>query len=357
MAKSKSFWGLRRGSAGSLTFSKSSKGEQITRAKITSMKNPQTVGQNIQRMTFAGVSKARKRWNEIVNHSFQGETPKITSLSEFTRRNLKFAAVKQLIAGGFDFDLTPMAADTPSFPVAYKEGAALPTKLIISQGSLPSRQLLFTAGAQGGPNLVDSLLSFEPGEAGAVPTFSDLFAQAGIAVGDWLTFCCEMWDAGVGSISEDFVYTTWVRFKVISGGYEVPATIANMAQVFEVEQGGDNIDVSYGLMTVGSRRGVGIYVPAMVGNVISLVALIHSRDTESSRLRSDAVLNFWFLGGLANDLAEAYTNAVASWQIGNSYILDGGQDTYASIQVPNWYEYQAQHGVPRPRPVRPAEGV
>lgn len=353
MAKSKSFWGLRRGSAGSLTFSKSSKGEQITRAKITSMKNPQTAAQNVQRMTFAGLAKARARWNPIVNHSFEGETPKISSLSMFTKKNLAYAGTGLYVTDPNDWDFA-YGAQQPSAPVAYKGGGGVPCKIIISDGSLPGRSIL---GTQGASNLVDELLSFSTAEGATTPTFAELFAAAGIAVGDWLTFCLEFWDADTGVISDDFVHTTWVRFKVKADGVNVQAVISNMSNVFDVEQGGDAVELSYGMMTVGTRRGVGINVPALADtHTLSLVALIHSRNTENQRKRSRAVLDFWNNGtfpgldtmaGLENALSEA----VGSWQIDAAYILDGGYETYDAMAVPNWYEFQQEHGVPRPRPV------
>lgn len=353
MAKSKSFWGLRRGSAGSLTFAKSSKGEQITKAKITSMKNPQTAAQNIQRMTFAGLAKARARWNHIVNHSFEGETPKISSLSMFTKKNLALAETGLLVTDPNDWDFA-YGAQQPSAPLAIKGGSGVPCKIIISDGSLPTRIILGTPGTA---NLVDELLSFSAQEGDPVPTFNELFAAAGIAVGDWLTFCIESWDAEVGNITDDFMHTTWVRFKVKADGTNVEATIANMSQVFDIEQGGDTVDVSYGMMTVGTRRGVGINVPSLATpSVLSLVALIHSRDTNNQRKRSRAVLDFWNSGAFPssatlNAFEFAIQEAIASWQIGAAYILDGGYETYEAMAVPDWYTYRNEHGVPRPRPV------
>lgn len=353
MAKSKSFWGLRRGSAGTLTFAKSSKGEQITKAKITSMKNPKTAAQNVQRMTFAGLAHARSRWNDIVNHSFEGETPKITSLSMFTKKNLAYAATGLFVTDQNDWDFA-YGAQQPSAPIGIKGGDGLPCKIIISDGSLPSRTIL---GTQGAANLVDEGLSFSTEGSAAIPTFGELFAASGIAVGDWLTFCIEFWDAETGVISEDFMHTTWVRFKVKADGANLSATIDNMASVFDVEQGGDAVELAYGMMTVGSRRGVGINVPALANNnVLSLVALIHSRDTANQRKRSRAVLDFWVGGSFPSTnamtgLANGLSSGIASWQIGAAYILDGGYESYEAMAVPDWYTFKDEHGIPRPRPV------
>lgn len=355
MAKSKSFWGLRRGSAGTLTFAKSSKGEQITKAKITSMKNPKTAAQNVQRMTFAGLAHARSRWNEIVNHSFEGETPKITSLSMFTKRNLAFADTQRFLQDPTDWEWNT-GATVGSVPIGYKGGGGLPCKVILADGSLPTRT--WQVNPDNG-NFVDTQLWFDPEGSGGIPTFGEMFAAGGIAVGDWLTFCIECWDYGSGAISEDYVHSCWVRFKVIADGVNVSATIANMAKVFQIEMGGDDMDISYGMLTLGDMRGVGIHCSALANSdVLSLVTLIHSRDTNNQRKRSKAVLDFVCTGSFPapntlNVFEDALRDAIATWQIGNAYILDGGYETYQAMDVPNWYEYQAEHGRPRPRPVPP----
>lgn len=352
MAKSKSFWGLRRGSAGTLTFAKSSKGEQITKAKITSMKNPKTAAQNVQRMTFAGLAHARSRWNEIVNHSFEGETPKISSLSMFTKRNLNYAETLRYLTDTNDWDFSTGSNDG-SVPIGYKGGGGTPCKVILADGSLPART--YEVSTSNG-NLIDSMLSFDS-DLETPPTFQQLFVMSGVAVGDWLTFCIECWDAGVGAISEDFIHSCWVRFKVISDGADIAATIANMSQVFQIEMGGDEMDVAYGMMTVGDQRGVGIHCTSLADNgVLSLVTLIHSRDTNNQRKRSKAVLDFVFSGSFPSSATtiafeNALAEAAASWQIGNAYILDGGYESYRAMDVPNWYEYQAERGHQRPRPV------
>lgn len=358
MAKSKSFWGLRRGSAGTLTFAKSSKGEQITKAKITSMKNPKTAAQNVQRMTFAGLAHARARWNDIVNHSFEGETPKISSLSMFTKRNLKFAETLRYLSDPNDWDFNQGSADG-SIPIGYKGGGGLPCKVVLADGSLPVRPWDVDNEYA---NLIDLQLSF-PSAGGTIPTFGEMFAQSGIAVGDWLTFCIECWDSGAGTISEEYVHSCWVRFKVIADGVNVSATIANMATVFQVEMGGDDMGISYGMMTSGDLRGVGIHCAALADdNVLSLVTLIHSRDTDNQRKRSAAILDFVCTGSFPavatiSAFEQALGEAAATWQIGNAYVLDGGYETYQAMSVPNWYEYQAEHGHqgPRPVPQQPAE--
>lgn len=349
MAKSKSFWGLRRGSAGSLTFSKSSKGEQITRAKITSMKNPKSMLQNLQRMQFAGVVKMRAKLNDIVNHSFQTKTPKITSLSEFTRLNLNASNLREVISGS---DIGE-ALGNPA-PMAAKAGPGFPYLAIVSNGSLPTRHIGATDA-----NLIDTDLSFAASTAsGNEPTFATLFAQNGIQVGDWLTFCIlSCYDHNQETLSLDDFRFTWVRFKVKANGDNVKALIANMSQVFEVEQGGELIEgLTYGMLTVGTKRGVGVNFASSAVPDIAYSCIIHSRE-EGGRQRSFSQLEYMeamsdpvATGKVANGLVAA----LRTWTIGSAYILDGGNEDYTSEYVDEYKAPIPNGRIPTSRPVAPS---
>lgn len=349
MAKSKSFWGLRRGSAGSLTFSKSSKGEQITRAKITSMKNPKSMLQNLQRMQFSGVVKLRAKLNDIVNHSFQTKTPKITSLSEFTRLNLQASVLRGLIAD----DTLDSAVGTKA-PMAAKAGAGFPYVAIIANGSLPTRHVEATD-----VNIIDGDLSFAAStSAGSEPTFATLFTNNGIQVGDWLTFCVLFaYDSTAESMSLDDFKFTWVRFKVIAGGDLVKATIANMSQVFEVEQGGDIVEgLTYGMMTVGTKRGVGINFVSGSEPDFAYCGLVHSRE-EGGRQRSYTELDYLSVindeSVVGGKLAIGLEEALQSWSIGSAYVLDGGNEDYSPAYV-GAYKPLLPGRIPTSRPVAPS---
>lgn len=88
MAKSKSFFGIRRGSTKSLTFSVY-RGQQITKDRVTSVRNPQTNGQMEQRLKLPLVSNARSVLKDLVNHSFEGVTYGDESLKYFSQENLR----------------------------------------------------------------------------------------------------------------------------------------------------------------------------------------------------------------------------------------------------------------------------
>lgn len=91
MAKSKSFFGLRKGSTKTLTFSVL-KGQQITKDRVTTVSNPKTTAQMLQRATLAAVVKFYK---EAVSHffkfafQFKGETE--SDYNAFVRANMQGA--------------------------------------------------------------------------------------------------------------------------------------------------------------------------------------------------------------------------------------------------------------------------
>lgn len=95
MAKSKSFFGLRRGSTKSHTYQVNN-GQQITKDRVLSVRNPKTTAQTIQRMK---INNARLFYNAlnsaeargVINHSFQG-----VAYHDPTRRAFMSLAMKKI---------------------------------------------------------------------------------------------------------------------------------------------------------------------------------------------------------------------------------------------------------------------
>lgn len=71
MAKSKSFFGPRRGSTKSLTFQVVN-GQQITKERVSEVKNPKTSSQAVQRMKLAPAQKFYNAFEAVLNHAYQG---------------------------------------------------------------------------------------------------------------------------------------------------------------------------------------------------------------------------------------------------------------------------------------------
>lgn len=87
MAKSKGFFGIRTGSTKNFTFSELN-GEQITKERVSKVKNPRTISQMRQRMLMATIGAAYSYLKAIADHSYEGKTVGQQCMSEFMRLNL-----------------------------------------------------------------------------------------------------------------------------------------------------------------------------------------------------------------------------------------------------------------------------
>ena len=115
MAKSKSFFGMRRGSTKSLTFQVVN-GQQVTKERVSSVKNPKTSGQAVQRMKLAPAQKFYNAFADVCNHSYQG-----VAYGEKSRQHFMSEAMKQ--NGG---------------PYVVKGfNGLVPGTYLVSQGSIP----------------------------------------------------------------------------------------------------------------------------------------------------------------------------------------------------------------------------
>lgn len=88
MAKSSGFFGLRRGSTKSLTFSVL-KGAQITKDRVTDVANPKTMSQTEQRIPFAQAVKFYKHAiAQLYRFAFQDKKAKESDYNAFIRHNV-----------------------------------------------------------------------------------------------------------------------------------------------------------------------------------------------------------------------------------------------------------------------------
>lgn len=114
MAKSSSFFGLRKGSTKSLTFSILD-GKQVTKDRVINVRNPQTVAQANQRYKLASLCNSWRMLSGVCDHSFEGIAYGNKSRQKFMSLNLS----------GVDV-----------VPVPKGSNVALPYNLYISKGSL-----------------------------------------------------------------------------------------------------------------------------------------------------------------------------------------------------------------------------
>lgn len=87
MAKSSSFFGLRRGSTKSLTFQVVN-GAQVTKDRVTYVKNPRSYAQATQRSKMAAVADAYRMLSTICDHSYESVAYGPASRRQFMSLNL-----------------------------------------------------------------------------------------------------------------------------------------------------------------------------------------------------------------------------------------------------------------------------
>lgn len=115
MAQSKGFFGLRKGSTKSLTFS-TLRGKQITKDRVFGGANPQTLTQARQRSKVATYTQLWKVVSPICDHAFEGLSQGDANRRAFMSANLKLNDQMVIPKGGKD---------------------AILTKFVVSDGSLP----------------------------------------------------------------------------------------------------------------------------------------------------------------------------------------------------------------------------
>ena len=93
MAKSKSFFRAAVIITSTKSLTNQLRGQQITKDRVTSVSNPQTIAQMDQRLLLPMVANARTRLAGLVDHSFEGVPYGYQSLQKFSSMNLQKGAL------------------------------------------------------------------------------------------------------------------------------------------------------------------------------------------------------------------------------------------------------------------------
>lgn len=295
MAKSKSFFGLRRGSTKTLTFSVFN-GKQVTKDRVESVKNPRSLAQMVQRMCMATASAAYAQMKEIVDHSFEGVTYGLNNMSEFIRQNVKVIKAAANNPTGAEFAFNP-----------YQDRNLYGGAFIMSAGSaspIPEGSTLTQVADADKVAVV-----FGAEKEGVKPTANSLYASLGISVGEMCTICF---------IAEDNTNATgvfgFVRLKAKAAG-AVELTTQNYSTYFDVES---NLPIAPQNWMDGQAT-FQVTVPNVVDGTSVEFCAIHSVKANNGWLRSNAVMK-------VNNytLAPGFEDAIATYPVGESYVLNGG---------------------------------
>lgn len=296
MAKSKSFFGLRRGSTKSLTFSVLN-GQQVTKDRVYGGKNPRSLAQMIQRMCLATSSAAYAQMKQIVDHSFEGISYGANTMAEFIKVNTKLIKSNYETASN-DFAYNPYG-DRGLKVGAYQMSKGTASQLV---------QSIF-APSKNNHSFGVSIAVSGTGDL----TADQLLAALGLQVGEMATICFMYAKAGTSS---DWVFG-FMRFTALAGGTDA-VTTADLAQHLLVES-----TLSGVVAAVGSRT---LNISAVVNDDDADIAdvpytVIHSVKSNGAWLRST---NFMALP-VGIDVTPTADDALATYPVGESYVLNGGE--------------------------------
>lgn len=258
-------FGFLRKSIGSVTYRTSTaaldgKKRQVASLKPTSVKNPNTVAQILQRMKMAPAAKFFDALSGILDHSWEGVPYGAKSRLEFMRRAMK---------------------NDPAVYVPYGYKSVAPGEYEISAGSLPS--LPWRKGIV--PNTTDTLVN---GDAGITADQAAKLNAIGIMNGDQITF--------VALVDRGGVYES-VTSRIIVGA---DAEFDTVPEEFE------NVAVTE----------KGLYCPRT--DIAAFAAIVSRGKEASTAKRSNEKM--LLLGEYKNLLSlEAMNAAIASYQTQTAY--------------------------------------
>ena len=190
MAKSKSFFGLRRGSTKSHTYSVLN-GQQITKDRVQSVANPKTQKQQFQRAIMATVMAAYSEMKAIEDHAFQGKKKGSENQREFMSRNL--VAMRNAFLSYQEDNPTP--GQQKFFAVGPKTPTVLPCEWILSHGTMPEQK---TFNYNDGNHIITlpEISDYEEVSGNHEATLGSIAEQLGLKTGMQITFVCVTMGAG-----------------------------------------------------------------------------------------------------------------------------------------------------------------
>lgn len=297
MAQSKSFFGLRKGSTKTLTFSVYN-GKQVTKDRVTNVRNPRSSAQMMQRAIMATALHGYSALKEICDHSFEGISYGQKSMNYFVSQN---ARMIRNAAAGVNLSL-------------YK-GNSVSNAYIISKGSLPAVVVTISSS--------NSKLNFVKPYAGSLSastTFGDFMAMFGATQLQDMVTIVTLIDNPGGNAS---MY--WVRFKLTEenmgkaiGAGTLPHNIMeNLSIGDDFETNIDNWSSNDFPVTVATSNIIfGNGTDENTPQTQSL-GIIVSRKSDTGWLRSPSTMV-----DLANEFN--YHEALATYPENGEKILNGG---------------------------------
>ena len=286
MAQSKGFFGLRKGSTKSLTFS-TLDGKQITKDRVYDVKNPRTENQMRQRMLMTTVGAAYKMLKSIADHSFEGYSSGMQCMRQFNSRNLNRFKQAAAAKGSVAFN-------------EYKDGDINPLPFILASGSLPG--FVFSFDGESNLQIVGEK------EDADFTTAEGIYAALGVQRNDLITFCTVI---GEGTTLNGVYSYKAERFNIVRLYCDKSGAVTKPADAFTISTNNDQASISM------STAGNAITIKTGEAN---FGAVIQSRKNDSGWLRSDAVMivNETVIDGVKT------ANQLDTYPVGTELILNNG---------------------------------
>ena len=298
MAQSKSFFGLRRGSTKTLTFSVYN-GMQVTKDRVTSIKNPRSFAQKNQRAIMATAIHGYSALKQICDHSFEGISYGQKSMNYFVRENARM--IRNAGAG---------------VNLSFFKGNSVSNAYIISKGTLPA--VVVTSSSE------NSTLNFTMAIAGSASSntkFSEFMSWFGATkLEDMVTIVALVDNPG----SNASLY--WIRFWLTEDNQNKPIGFTSQAHnILETLSLGDDYETNIDNFSPGDFP-----VTVKTSSVVfgdgtdesnpksQSLGIIVSRKSDSGWLRSPSTMI-----DLSNTFN--YHKALASYPEGAEKILNGGE--------------------------------
>lgn len=293
MAQSKSFFGLRRGSTKTLTFSVYN-GKQVTKDRVYNVKNPRSSMQMKQRAIMATALRGYSALKEICDHSFEGITYGQKSMNYFVAENARM-----------------IRAAAPNVNLSLSKGNSVSNAYIISKGSLPP---------------VEVSVNTEQGTRFTIPvnipesgfTFGSFMSQLGASqVGDMATLVMLCDNTGANAS----IY--WVRLKLTEGNKSKSINTSSDIDIISVLTEGQDFETNIDNFSVGdfaiktNKAGGFVIVEEVNTSGPRSLGVILSRKTDTGWLRSPSTMV---------NLTDTYNyaEALASYPESGEKILNGG---------------------------------
>lgn len=286
MAQSKGFFGLRKGSTKSLTFS-TLDGKQITKDRVYDVKNPRTENQMRQRMLMTTIGAAYKMLKSIADHSFEGYSSGMQCMRQFNSRNLNRFKQAAAAKGSVAFN-------------EYKDGDINPLPFILASGSLPG--FVFRFDGESNLQIVGEK------EDADFATAEGIYAALGVQRNDLITFCTVI---GEGTTLNGVYSYKAERFNIVRLYCDKSGAVTKPADAFTISTNNDQASIA---MSTAANA-----ITIKTGEA-DFGAVIQSRKSDSGWLRSDAVM-------IVDDTVIAgvkTANQLGTYPVGTELILNNG---------------------------------